>query len=193
MDEGDGYGYGYELRIRIKMIRWVTQNEAPVREAQKIYAALQIVFRDETARLNGAANLDLRLGLDLHAFGGIRASRWRDGFHFVTNHRQRYRTAYGEGFNQVTGLSGERLAGVFSVFLRGEYQHAPAVPSDHSAWLQATAQADLHRHPRSRRIPDHQPVSSDRGSIGVIFHDLKVSFGRKSVARSGGERPSSYE
>jgi len=58
------------------------QNDGPGREAQKIYAALQIEFRDETARLNGAANLDLRLDSIYTRSVGISGKPLRDGFHF---------------------------------------------------------------------------------------------------------------
>jgi len=163
------------------------QNDGPGREAQKIYAALQIEFRDETARLNGAANLDLRLDSIYTRSVGISGKPLRDGFHFGQTIVKDYGRPYGEGFNQVTGLSASAVAGVFSFSLRGEYQHAPAVPSDPLSVLQATAQADYLAIP----VPDGSPTINRfrliEGSIGVIFHDRKVSFGRQNLWLGPGE------
>jgi membrane-associated phospholipid phosphatase len=51
-------------------------------EAQKIYAALLTEFSAETSRLNGAANLDLRLDSIYTRSTGISGAPLRDGYHF---------------------------------------------------------------------------------------------------------------
>jgi membrane-associated phospholipid phosphatase len=156
-------------------------------EAQKIYTALRLEFNDETARLNGAANLDLRLDSIYTRSVGISGKPLRDGFHFGQTIVNDYGRPYGEGFNQVTGLSGSAVAGLFSFSLRGEYQHAPAVLSDPLSVLQATAQADGLAIP----VPDGSSAINRfrliEGSIGVTVHDIRVSFGRQNLWLGPGE------
>jgi membrane-associated phospholipid phosphatase len=156
-------------------------------EAQKIAAALQTEFAPETARRNGAANLDMRLDSIYTRSTGISGDPLRDGYHFGQTLVNDYGRPYGEGFNQVTGFSGSGVAGVFSFSLRGEYQHAPAVASDPLSVLQATAQADG----IVSALPDGSP-QIDRfrlleGSVGVTFRDVKLSFGRQNLWLGPGE------
>jgi membrane-associated phospholipid phosphatase len=156
-------------------------------EAQKLYAALLTEFSVETGRLNGAANLDLRLDSIYTRSTGISGEPLRDGYHFGQTLVNDYGRPYGEGFNQVTGLSGSGVAGVFSFSLRGEYQHAPAVASDPFSVLQATAQADG----IVSALPDGSP-QIDRfrlieGSVGVTFRDVKISFGKQNLWLGPGE------
>lgn len=159
----------------------------PGKEAQKTYAALQIEFNDETARLNGVANLDLRLDSIYTRSVGISGKPLRDGFHFGQTVVNDYGRPYGEGFNQVTGLSASAVAGVFSFSLRGEYQHAPVDPSDPLSVLQAIAQVDGLAIP----VPDGSPTINRfrliEASVGVTFHDIKVSFGKQNLWLGPGE------
>jgi len=75
------------------MIAWVYQNDGPGREAQKIYAALQIEFRDETARLNGPPIWTCVWDSIYIAFGGHFGQAAAGRIPLRTNHRQRLRTA----------------------------------------------------------------------------------------------------
>src|SRR5207237_6478074 len=49
----------------------------------------------------------------------------------------------GEGFNSADGITAHAEAGPVAFYVRGEYQHAPAVASDAPAVLRAIANADL--------------------------------------------------
>jgi len=60
-----------------------------------------------------AANLDLRLDSIYTRSVGISGKPLRDGFHFGQTIVNDYGRPYGEGFNQVTGLSASAVAGVF--------------------------------------------------------------------------------
>src|SRR6266436_324096 len=94
-------------------------------EAEKIYQSLSGEFREESARRDGAANLGVSLDSVYTRFTGISGSPLRDGYHFVQNIINDYGRPYGEGLNNVTGLSTHAVAGPFSFYVRGEYQHAP--------------------------------------------------------------------
>jgi len=78
----------------------------------------QIEFRDETARLNGAANLDLRLDSIYTRSVAFRASA-AGRIPLRTNHRQRLRTALWRRIQSGNGLSASAVAVCFRFPLRG--------------------------------------------------------------------------
>ena len=163
------------------------QGDGPAGEAQKIYSDLMAEFGDETARLNGAANLDMRLDSIYTRTTGISGKPLRDGFHFGQTLVNDYGRPYAEGFNQVAGMSGSAVAGPLSFSFRGEYQRAPAVASDPVSVLQAAAQADG----IVPLLPDGSSTINRfrliEGSIGVTFRDVKISFGKQNLWLGPGE------
>jgi len=156
-------------------------------EAEKISAALQTEFGDETRRLNGAANLGVGLDSIYTRFTGISGTPLRDGYHFAQTIVNDYGRPYAEGGNDVTGLSASAVAGPLSFSFRGEYQHAPGVISDPASVLEAIAVEDGVVTP----LPDGSPTI-DRfrlieGSIGLTLNNVKLSFGRQNLWLGPGE------
>jgi hypothetical protein len=56
---------------------------------------------------------------------GIAGTPLRDSFHIGQSIENDYGRPYAEGFNNVTGFSSINEMGRFSLYVRGEYQHAP--------------------------------------------------------------------
>ncbi|MGD0568050.1 MAG: capsule assembly Wzi family protein [Candidatus Sulfotelmatobacter sp.] len=156
-------------------------------EAAKIYAALENEFSPETGRLNGAANLDLRLDSIYLRFTGISGIPLRDGFHFGQTLINDYGRPYGEGFNDVTGVSGSAVAGPLSFSVRGEYQHAPSVASDPPNVLQAIASEDGVVTPLPDGSGTLDRLRLIEASVGLTFNNVKLSFGRQNVWLGPGE------
>ena len=156
-------------------------------EADKIYAALQSEFADETARRNGAANLGLSLDSIYVDVTGIAGKPLRDGFHFGQTIVNDYGRPYGSGFNNNSGFSASAVAGVLSFSLRGEYQRAPGVVSDPLSVLEATALEDGVVVP----LPDGSRVINRfqliEGSIGLTFNNVRVSVGKQNLWLGPGE------
>ena len=65
-----------------------------------------------------------------------------DGFHFGQTIINDYGRPYWTGFNNVTGVTGWATAGPFAIYVNGEYQHSPAVPSQSAETRQAEATVD---------------------------------------------------
>jgi len=111
-------------------------------DAGKIYSSLVNEFGPEVARLEGAGNSGARIESLYSRSMGISGTPLRDGYHFGQTVINDYGRPYWSGFNQISGLSAEAEAGPVSFYLRGEYQHAPLMPSYAPSVLSATAAAD---------------------------------------------------
>jgi len=155
-------------------------------EAEKIYLSLSGEFREESARLDGAANLGLSLDSVYTRFSGISGSPLRDGYHFGQTIVNDYGRPYGEGFNNVTGLSTHSVAGPFSFYLRGEYQHAPASPSVSLQAQRAIANADL-TAPVPNGVAQLDRFRLIDASVALTFRNVQLSFGKQSLWLGPGE------
>lgn len=160
-------------------------------EPAAIYAALATEFGEERARMEGDragnANAGLRLDSVYSRFTVISGTPLRDGYHFAATLVNDYGRPFAAGFNQITGITSDGVAGSFSFSLRGEYQHAPSVASDAPNVLEAAAIEDG----TSTSIPDGSPALNRfrilEGSVGFTLHDVRISFGRQNLWLGPGE------
>jgi hypothetical protein len=95
-------------------------------EARSIYAALVKEFRPEIDRSMNGAPLHAQLESVYTSLGGIGGTPLRDSFHLGQTIVNDYGRLYEGGFNNYSGFSGQAEAGRFSVYFRGELQHAPS-------------------------------------------------------------------
>ncbi|MFY9950124.1 MAG: capsule assembly Wzi family protein [Candidatus Sulfotelmatobacter sp.] len=173
------------------VIRYAGDGEQPGGEAppevQKTYAALLGEFGDEIDRRDGAANVGLGLDSIYTRFTAITGTPLRDGYHFAQTIVNDYGRPYGEGFNQITGVSVSGVAGPFSFSFRGEYQHAPEVASNPANVLQATAAEDG----LVALLPDGSATINQfrliQGAIGLTVNNVKISFGKQNLWLGPGE------
>ena len=94
-------------------------------EAREIYLAVQKEVSSDVesagAEHIGRAEFDSSYTI----LRGITGTPLRDSFHLGQTIVNDYGRPYAEGFNNYTGFSARAEAGRFSVYFRGEYQHAP--------------------------------------------------------------------
>ncbi|MBZ5548468.1 MAG: phosphatase PAP2 family protein [Acidobacteriia bacterium] len=152
-------------------------------EPQKIYSALAGEFKDETARLGGAANLGLSLDSVYTRFTGISGTTLQDGLHFGQTVINDYGRPYGEGFNNVTGFTSHGVAGPFSFYVQGEYQHAPSVPA---LPLQArqviqTVDFNLPSAPPGTPVPVVNQMDLLVGYVGLQLENWQITFGKQPL------------
>jgi hypothetical protein len=155
-------------------------------DAQRLLAAVEGEFAEETGRLNGAPNVGVSLDSVYMRVTGISGSPLRDGYHFGQTLINDYGRPYGEGFSNVTGVSTHVVAGPFSFYVRGEYQHAPASPSYPLAAQQAIANADL-TTPVPNAMAQLDRFRLVEGQVGLQFHNMAFSFGKQSLWLGVGE------
>lgn len=149
--------------------------------AQKIYSDLSTEFTDETSRLDGTANLGVNLDSIYTRMMGISGAPLNDGLHFGQTIINDYGRPYGEGFNNVTGLSGHAVVGPLSFYLRTEYQHAPSTPALSVSAAQAIAAADGLPVPPSVPTPAVNQMDLLEGYVGMQLDNWQISFGKHEL------------
>jgi membrane-associated phospholipid phosphatase len=112
-------------------------------EAGKIYRTLSTEFAPERARLDGDRNVGARVDSVYTRVMGISGTPLRDGYNFGQTITNDYGRPYWTGVNNVTGITAEAEAGPLAFSFQGEYQHAPAMPSDPPQVLAAIAAANF--------------------------------------------------
>ncbi|MGC1686457.1 MAG: capsule assembly Wzi family protein [Candidatus Acidiferrales bacterium] len=97
-------------------------------EVGDLYAALLKEFQPDLDALDGDGGLSLHLE---SLYGGateIAGPSLNDGDHFAQTIINNFGRPYQQGFNSYDGFSGYATAGRFTIYVRGEYQHAPFAP-----------------------------------------------------------------
>ena len=95
-------------------------------QAREIYLALMDEFRSDEDALSTQRSTSASLDSVYSIMRGITDTPLNDSFHLGQTIANDYGRPYQEGFNNYTGFSGRAEAGRFSLYLRGEYQHAPS-------------------------------------------------------------------
>jgi hypothetical protein len=152
----------------------------------QMYESLATEFEDEVKRLNGSANLGVSLDSVYTRSMFISGTTLRDGFNFGQTIINDFGRPFGEGFNNVTGFTSHAVLGPIFMSVQGEYQHAPAVPSDPQSVLDATA-TGLGVLPLSNATLTIDRFRLLDAAIGVNFRNTQISFGKQTLWLGPGE------
>ncbi len=136
------YGLGYldtmnlELRTytRKSALHMLEESEDAIRgsgsdEAKEIFAVLTRELRTESTD-GGTRDRGLVYGVETEYARamGITGTSLRDSYHLGQTIVNDYGRPYEPGFNLIAGASTVEEFGRFSLYVRGEYQHAPSAP-----------------------------------------------------------------
>lgn len=149
--------------------------------AAAIDSALASEFHAEIERLDGASNLGATVESLYTRTTGISGTPLTDGYHFGQTIINDYGRPYGEGFNNVSGVTARAVAGPFALWVQGEYQHAPAVPSEPAQALQAAAVADDVPALAPNPIPQLDRLRLLDATVAFQVDNLQFSFGQQSL------------
>jgi Capsule assembly protein Wzi/PAP2 superfamily len=155
-------------------------------QAAKLLTDLGVEFQSETARLNGAENLGVSLDSVYTRVTSISGPPLVDGYHFGQTIINDFGRPYGEGFNNVSGFTAHAVAGPLAFYIRGEYQHAPAVPSVSVPVQQDIANADL-TTPVPNGKGERNQFDLLEASVAVNAGNVRISFGKQSQWLGVGE------
>jgi Capsule assembly protein Wzi/PAP2 superfamily len=150
-------------------------------EAYQLYAALKAEFVPEVGRIDGAETSEIRVDSIYTRYLGIGGTPLDDGYHFGQTLINDYGRLYGEGSNVVSGASASGSAGSAAFYVRGEYQHAAALPAYSQAVQQMIGTIDV----TPPQLPIHT-TTLDRFRLldayaAFNFKTVEISAGRQSL------------
>ncbi len=155
-------------------------------EAGKIYRTLTDEFATEITRLDGAPNAGARLDSVYTRVTGISGTPVRDSFNFGQTIVNDYGRPYWTGFNNITGVTADAEVGPVAFSFQGEYQHAPAVPSDPPQVLAAVAAANF-TPPLSDGMAAANRFQLLNSAVLLNIDNVQFSFGQQSEWLGPGE------
>jgi membrane-associated phospholipid phosphatase len=98
-------------------------------EAVMLYTTLESEFSPDLERMGGGGEAVARVESIYSNVMGISGPPLNDSYHFGQTIINNYGRPYQEGFNTYDGFSGYGTAGRYTIYVRGEYQHAPSAPA----------------------------------------------------------------
>lgn len=151
-------------------------------EAAEMLRTLGGEFARETASLDSGRNFTAQIESVYTRITSISGPPLRDGYHFGQTIINDYGRPYGQGAGMVGGVSGRMQAGPLFLYVRGEYQHAPAAAALPLGARQAMGRADI-----TYAIPPGWPDPAvNRFRLldtyaGVALKGWQVTLGKQSL------------
>jgi hypothetical protein len=151
-------------------------------EAEKIYRALKLEFRDELENAGSEKSFRGRVESVYARATSVSGQPLTDGNHFGQTIINDFGRPYQEGFNSVDGLSAWETAGRFVGYVRAEFQHAPAAPADSASARQFIASTDpLPAVPPATLYSAVNRLRLLDAYFGLNFDNWQVTFGKQSL------------
>ena len=155
-------------------------------EALEIFLALRKEFAGDEEGNNGQRVVRTDFDSVYTDLRGISGTPLRDSYHLGQTIVNDYGRPYQEGFNNYSGFSARGQAGRFTLYFRGEYQHAPGATGyslalaqqlsalDSISYSISPVQATIPQGP----IPDANPFRVMEANLSYHLLGHEVSFGK---------------
>ena len=151
-------------------------------EVEQLYSALSAEFAHDSELMSGERNLGAQLESVYSRSLEISGTPLTDNRHFGQTLLNDYGRPYEKGFNAVAGASGWTTAGPFVVYVRGEYQSAPAAPSLSAAALDFISSTDgLPPNPPSLPVAATGRFQLLDAYVGLNLANWQISYGKRSL------------
>jgi hypothetical protein len=174
--------FGLRPWTRISIAHMLERSADPIEsgtnndEARSIYVALVREFRPDIDRSTGGAPPRAELESVYTLMRGISGTPLRDSFHLGETIVDDYGRPYEGGFNNYTGFSARAEAGRFSLYFRGEIQHAPSA-AGYSASLAAYLSNTIDGIPYSANVAqDTMPLGPMSAANYVRVMEAVLSY-----------------
>ena len=169
---------------RAKRSRAARQTEARAKQAAQIQALLQQQFGYEISLLDGGRNFTANLESIYTRVTSISGPALTDGFNFGQTVAYDFGRPFERGTNGQAGGSFSASAGPVTLYIRGEYQHAPSAPAPSAEVL------DFIGLTRQIPNPDAPVLAIDRprlldAYLGVNVKDFELLIGKQSLGGPG--------
>ena len=150
-------------------------------EATRFQTELENEFRPELDALDGGRERTVRMESVYANFTGINGTPLNDSYHFGQTIINDYGRPYEEGLNSFDGISAYATAGRFSVYVRGEYQHAPSAPAYSLPVRQAIAAMDYNDVLPPTPIPSTDQFQLLDTYVSANVANWDLAFGKQSL------------
>jgi membrane-associated phospholipid phosphatase len=151
-------------------------------QVQQLYSALSNEFAHDSELMSGERNLGAQLESVYSRGLEVSGTPLTDNYHFGQTLLNDYGRPYEQGFNAATGASGWTTAGPFVVYVRGEYQSAPAAPSPSPAVLDFISGVDgLPPNPPPAPVAATSRFQLLDAYVGMNVGNWQFSYGKRSL------------
>ena len=151
-------------------------------ETHKLYRALESEFSAELESSDGGPNRQLQLESIYTRFTQVSGSPLKDNYHFGQTVINDFGRPFERGFNNVTGFSAWATDGPFTIYVRGEVQHAPSAPAPSQAVLSFISGADgLPSGASATPIATINRFRLLDCYVGMSLANWQLSFGKQSL------------
>jgi hypothetical protein len=149
--------------------------------ARQLQIELKKEFQAELDALAGGKERLIRVESVYANLGGINGKPLNDSYHLGQTIINNFGRPYQEGFNSYDGASGYATFGRFTIYARGEYQHAPSAPAYSLPVRQAIATMD-----NNPLLPATPVAGADQFRLLDTYASANVanwnlSFGKQSL------------
>jgi membrane-associated phospholipid phosphatase len=148
---------------------------------------LESEFASEREVLEGGFNRQMKLESVYTRGTNISGKPLADSEHFGQTVINDFGQPFQEGFNNATGFSGYAAEGKYTLYIRGEYQHAPAGPAYSLAVRQAIASVDANPLQPAQGVAAVDQYRLEEAYVGVNLENWQMTFGKQSLWWGPGE------
>jgi hypothetical protein len=164
------------------------RDDVPVpEEADRLYSALAAEFRGDLDENGGDGERSVHLESVYAGATDISGPPLHDSDHFGQTIINDYGRPYEQGFNTYDGFSGYGTDGRFTLYVRGEFQHAPFAPAYSLAARQAIARADANPLQPATPFEAVNRFTLLDTYVAADVADWDFSFGKQSLWWGPGE------
>jgi hypothetical protein len=155
-------------------------------DACRIYHAVSEELKPDMERMKNPEPVHGEIATVYSGVLGISGTPLRDSYHLGQSIVNDYGRPYQQGFNNIDGFSADAGSGRFSLYLRGEYQHAPAAAGYSLGLAELLSENDgipFATNPKQDTIPlgpilttNNTRVIEAYASFLILNHE--ISFGK---------------
>ena len=150
-------------------------------QAEQLQTDLKKEFQTELDELAGGKDRVIRLESLYANLGGISGTPLNDSYHFGQTIINNYGRPYESGFNSYDGFSGYASAGRFTVYVRGEYQHASSAPAYSLPVRQVIAAVDDNPLLPAAPVPATNQFRLLDTYVSANVANWNLAFGKQSL------------
>ncbi len=150
-------------------------------EASRLYGDLQREFGAEMNLLGGGDNAAVQLESAYTRSTAITGRPLTDGYNFGQTIVNDYGRPYGQGYNNVTGMSGWVTDGPFVGYARTEFQEAPGPPPLSDSLRLLIQQLDhFPSEPPATPIATRSEFDPLEAYVGMNIGNFQITFGKQA-------------